>query len=614
LFDLSDEFFVGAAYRRLLGRPADPGGYLNYLRLLRGGASRARVTAALAEGREGVPATWHDDVDRRVAEATGLDALTRRRPRIVVRRLDELFRLEGALFVEALATMVEGGLSAEATDAWVTRLGAGATKHDVLSWMLLLPDVRPLESPFSWAVRGRLLALQAVAWLQRPRTSQLPARPTLQPVRRSGLDACQPDCVATRPVVVIPAAARQALFTIASRNYLPYVRALMQSVRACQPDLLRYVLIVDEPRASGVADADLFTAIHACELGIPTFDDMSVRYDVVELNTALKPFFFDWLFSHSNLDSIVYLDPDIHVYAPLSRVAELLSAGASVVLTPHATAPLDAERGLPNDRQFLKTGVFNLGFIAMRRCDESRRFVAWWSARLLTDCLVDFAANLFTDQRWCDLAPCLLERLQILRDPTYNVAYWNVEQRPLCRHADGTWWVGSDRLVFYHFSGVDRTRPDAISKHQTRLSWVEVPGLRELFDEYLAELDRAGWALDAEAPYSYGSFRGAPVPRVLRQFYRSRNPQPRRGAIRESLLAELFADCFLPTVRPLSVAPDLTALMRFVSGSRDDLARIFDLSTREGRADYMHWFYAAAVHEYGLVDSVLRHASTGGAQ
>ena len=48
------------------------------------------------------------------------------------------------------------------------------------------------------------------------------------------------------------------------------------------------------------------------------------------------------------------------------------AGGASVVHTPHNTAPLeDGKR--PDDHEILQAGVFNLGFIAMRRCEDSRR-------------------------------------------------------------------------------------------------------------------------------------------------------------------------------------------------------------------------------------------------
>jgi hypothetical protein len=617
LFDLNNELFVGAAYLRLLGRPADPAGYLNYLQLLRSGASRARIVAALQSSKETGAAAPDDDNDRLIGIARGLSTsgASAKDRRIVARHLRELLALDGALFVEAAAAaVIEGGLDAGEAESFVTQLASGRAKTEVLRQLLLLPGARPLRVTLPLALRARLLCVQ---WAARLRQSTPPPRrirrPAPVPAHAVGRETPASHGMSPQPVLVPLATAQQALFTIASRNYLAYVRTLMRSVRAAHPEWLRYVLIVDEPAPMDAADDNLFTTVHACQLGIPSFDDMSVRYDVLELNTALKPFFFDWLFRHTVLDSVVYLDPDIRLYAPLDRVCDLLAEGASVVLTPHATSPLDAERGSPNDHQFLKTGVFNLGFVAMQRGEESLRFADWWSRHLMTECLVDFPANLFTDQRWCDLAPCLLDRLRILRDPGYNVAYWNVEQRQLHRSPDASWHVGADHLVFFHFSGLDPRRPESISKHQNRLNWADAPDLRALYDDYLGELEQAGWASEQRAEYSYGRFRGARIPSVARRFYRLRNPMPRRDENRATLLAELFDTCF-PTHTPSrEVAPPLSPLMRFIFDLRTDLARSFDLSMPEGRADYTHWFFAAAVHEYGLVDMVLQQANTGGA-
>ena len=35
---------------------------------------------------------------------------------------------------------------------------------------------------------------------------------------------------------------------------------------------------------------------------------------------------------------------------------------------------------------------------------------------------------MFTDQRWIDFVPSLFDHF-ILKDPTYNVAYWNLHER-----------------------------------------------------------------------------------------------------------------------------------------------------------------------------------------
>ncbi len=77
------------------------------------------------------------------------------------------------------------------------------------------------------------------------------------------------------------------------------------------------------------------------------------------------------------------------------------------------------------------------GVLALRDDEEARHLLEWWSARCLTQCRVDIARHLFTDQRWMDLAPSFVSRCHILRHPGYNVAYWNLAHRRVQRDAEG---------------------------------------------------------------------------------------------------------------------------------------------------------------------------------
>ena len=81
--------------------------------------------------------------------------------------------------------------------------------------------------------------------------------------------------------------------------------------------------------------------IEAAETGAPV-GPMSVYYDALELNTAIKPHAFRRLMAEPGVTSVTYLDPDIFVYGPLDRVRAGLEA-APLVLIPHMTRPLAGE-------------------------------------------------------------------------------------------------------------------------------------------------------------------------------------------------------------------------------------------------------------------------------
>ena len=88
----------------------------------------------------------------------------------------------------------------------------------------------------------------------------------------------------------------------------------------------------------------------------------------------------------------------------------------------------------------------------------------------------------------------------VLGDPTYNVAYWNLDSRPLVR-VDGAVHVqDAGPLHFFHFSGYEPERPWVLSKYHVerpRVVLSEHPVVAELWET--AEAERhvgAGHLLD----------------------------------------------------------------------------------------------------------------------
>ena len=401
---------------------------------------------------------------------------------------------------------------------------------------------------------------------------------------------------------------RIGVFTIASKNYLAYVRVLLKSVAKVHPEYELYLCLAD--RVDGYFDAvsEPFTVVQADAIGIPTLDDMAIRYDIMEFNTAVKPYMFQWLLQNKELDSVIYLDPDIRVYSRLTAIEQQLATGGTVVLTPHITRPVEDGKN-PNDYHMLQAGVFNLGFAAVRRCPEGVAFVEWWGRRLATMGVADFSKNLFTDQRWCDLAPCFLNDLRILKNPAYNVAYWNLAERHIT--FDGKYWSSNGQpLAFFHFSGVNASKSEMVSKHQDRFDWTNLPLCRPLFDQYRESLVAEGWSQTSQWPYAYATVEGEfAVAPIIRRLYRETFTQPQffAPANARDFLVEL---CNAPSLSTAQLSEGyVSELMGLVYRLRPDLQATFSLGTHEGRQQFAEWFAAAAATEYGLPAAVVPKAS-----
>lgn len=298
-----------------------------------------------------------------------------------------------------------------------------------------------------------------------------------------------------------------AIFTIVSNNYLHFARTLLQSAARKHPASRLYCVIVDTAAGPGAALADEFEAISVKQLPLPDGDDFLYQYTVLELNTAVKPWAIQHLLDRGH-EQVIYIDPDIQLYRPLTEVRELLAEGADLVLTPHLLAPM-TDDGHPSELDIRRAGTYNLGFCAVRNTGNTRQFLSWWQGKLRRHCVVDHDRGVFVDQSWVDLAPGLFENVAILRHPGYNAAYWNLAQREVTRDPqdDDAWRVNGRPLVFFHFSGLNPLDPHKLSKHQSRYTLDTVnPHVRALVQDYCRQVIANGIQQYKALPYGYGCY------------------------------------------------------------------------------------------------------------
>jgi len=397
-------------------------------------------------------------------------------------------------------------------------------------------------------------------------------------------------------------------FTVVSRNYLAYALTLMRSVAAQHPDSKRYLCLADERSDDPALDTNLFETVTIDKLDLPHFDAFVFRYDIMELNTAVKPYMFEWLRMRNPEAGLVYLDPDIYVLRPLDEVAQAFANCKLAVLTPHLNAPLPDDGKFPTELSLMRTGAYNCGFVAINAAHpQSAALIDWWSRKLEFDCFVDLEAGLFTDQKWMDMAPSLFPDVQILRHDGYNVAYWNLVSRPVARAIDGGYTANGVPLVFAHFSGVNLGEPGIYSKHQNRFDAAGIGGLRPLYDEYLEKLRYNDHPGHVAKPYAYGRFAdGEAIAPVLRRVYRRYfdvccdSPQPHPQRMDRARFNE---PC--PELAELPGLP-ISRLMYEIWSLRPDLRDAFSLRTSEGRAAYIERYLTTVASEMGLGDFYIR--------
>ncbi|MCY9592021.1 hypothetical protein PC41400_05060 [Paenibacillus chitinolyticus] len=308
-------------------------------------------------------------------------------------------------------------------------------------------------------------------------------------------------------------------------NYLPKAMVLAKSVKEADPSIKVVVSLLEREVTPEAQAFEYFDDIVlGKDLGFENFEKFIFKHSIVEASTAVKGQLFLYLMENYQEETkFVYLDPDIQVLSSLTELEEALESNP-IVLTPHLTTPEDImDAVMDNELSALKHGAFNLGFLAVSRSEESKRFIEWWASRLDMFCYDDIPRGIFTDQKWMDLAPCFFD-VYILKHPGYNAAPWNVSKRKIHINSNNEYIVNDKFLRFFHFSGFDSGANEGmINKY--------VPdkknAIYKLRDEYVKEMNLMGQEELGAIPWSYDYFNsGEKIERTTRIAYRDNLEMP----------------------------------------------------------------------------------------
>lgn len=398
-----------------------------------------------------------------------------------------------------------------------------------------------------------------------------------------------------------------AACTIVSKNYLPFARVLARSWKEHHPDAEMFVLLVDKVDGYFDPAQEPFRLLEMHELGnIPDLPSFAFKYTILELNTAVKPFFLEVLFERFGVERLLYLDPDIWVASHLEELLARL-ATASIVLTPHLTEPIDDDLH-PSEMSILQAGAYNLGFIGLRKSPPATDLLRWWQQRMLERCVVDLPRGLFVDQKWIDLVPGLFEGVEVLHHRGYNTAYWNLHGRAVT--ASAPWAFNGEPLRFFHFSGFDPNDLGRISKHQNRFTLGDLPALKGLFGLYRDRLLAEGYHEAKPWPYAYGRFdNGVAIPDVVRALYFSLAPGSAsvgRGRFGKPFEAGAEGSFFRWANGPARAvpagAPYLSRALDHLRKGREDLIASFPDPHGADLPRFADWLFEGGRREYKLED------------
>lgn len=277
-------------------------------------------------------------------------------------------------------------------------------------------------------------------------------------------------------------------FTICSNNYLAHAKTLGDSFLKYHPDMKFIIGLVDHYHP----DLDYsffsnFEIIPVESLQIPEFNELHGKYNITELNTAVKPSYLHHIFQNYHANKVLYIDPDILVTSRFDEVLETLDT-KNIVITPHMCSPIDDGYG-PTDYHVLGGGVYNLGFIGLSNYSKIRDFIDWWHVRVVKYGFRDYSKGMFYDQLWIHYVPCFYDNYHILKHLGYNMANWNLHERKITLQDDSSFVINDDfKLRFFHFSSYNYFKQDVICKYQNRFDFETRPDLVGIFTIYNEKL------------------------------------------------------------------------------------------------------------------------------
>lgn len=280
-------------------------------------------------------------------------------------------------------------------------------------------------------------------------------------------------------------------FTICSNNYLSQARTLADSIKESNPDYFVLIGLVDRL----INDIDYgkeigYTIIPVEEISIPDFDSLWKKYTILELNTCVRPFYFEYIISkYPDWEYLFYLDPDTFVFNDLKIIENEFTGDSKILITPHILSPLAFDgKKRPNEIQFLKFGIFNLGFLGLKHSSNLKGLIDWWKERMYHYGYASQHHGLYVDQLWFNLVPILFQDVRICRNPGLNMAPWNLHERTLSKVNNKFFVNGESPLLLFHFSDYKYTEPNLITQNYNRFNFEIRPDLIEAYNIYQTKL------------------------------------------------------------------------------------------------------------------------------
>jgi lipopolysaccharide biosynthesis glycosyltransferase len=161
-------------------------------------------------------------------------------------------------------------------------------------------------------------------------------------------------------------------------------------------------------------------------------------------------------------DACVFVDSDTLFFNDVCPLIKDMGNKA-VYLTPQLLESTNSD----TEHDVMTHGWINAGFLGFNcKHEGTARILKWLIDRISSRGHLAPHLGLSCDQTWVSALPVLFRDLvAVSHYKGLNVAYWNLDKRPLTRAPDDEILAGENPLVMFHFSGFDEANSQILSKH-----------------------------------------------------------------------------------------------------------------------------------------------------
>lgn len=309
--------------------------------------------------------------------------------------------------------------------------------------------------------------------------------------------------------------------TIITKNYLAYARTLALSLAEHNPESRLYVLLADKLDGYFEPNNEPFTLIQLEDLGNQkVIESMCFYYTPFELCCALRGMLHEYILDKTYAEKWLFLDSDVLVCGSLEEILSQLDT-TSILLCPHCTTPVDTKFVKCQELNILRAGLYNAGFLGLRRTSETKKFISWFRDRLQIYGFKKPIQTQYVDQLWLNFVPLFFKDVSLLLHPGANLAYWNLYERTLGEDEHGNITVNGQPLLFFHFSCWNIYTPDKFTaKASIMYEGKDFPAISRLGEVYRDKLIDNGYKTTNCYPYAFSQFKnGKPIIISMRNKY-----------------------------------------------------------------------------------------------